>query len=124
MLKARSSWLVSRLGFVGGGADALDDVGAELHGLDHARRIGHAATGDVERGAVIGRSPREWKAERDVHGAAERRNLDGCHADVVIWRDNRVEFAAHRPDEDGIGGKRSGEMRRARRWLEDFLIFP
>src|SRR6476659_2178899 len=52
--------------------------------LDHARRVRAILAGDVQRGAVIGRRAREREPHRDVHGAAERRDLDRGHADIVI----------------------------------------
>ena len=87
----------------------LSDARAQEDRFDHARRIGDSLAGDVERGAVIGRRARERKAERDVHRAAERRDLDRRHADVVIRRDDRVELAAHRAHEHRVGRKWSGD---------------
>jgi hypothetical protein len=72
---------------------------------DHARWVGAVLAGDVQRGAVIRRCARKWKPERDVHGAAERRDLDRRHSDIVIRRDHRIELAAHGAHEDRVGGK-------------------
>ena len=71
---------------------------------------------------MIGRRARERQAERDVHRAAERRDLDRRHADVVIRRDHRVELAAHRAHEDGVGGKRAGDAGRARGGREQLVV--
>src|SRR4051812_5979521 len=85
------------------------DSRREQHRFDHARRIGDAASRDVERRAVIGRAARKGQAEGDVHRAPEGRDFDRRHAHVVIWRDDGVECAAHRAYEDGVGGKWSKE---------------
>jgi len=76
---------------------------------DHARRVGAVLAGDVERRTVIRRGPRKRQSERNVHRAAERRDLDRRHTHIVIGRDHRVEFAAHGANEHGIGGKWSGD---------------
>jgi hypothetical protein len=57
---------------------------------------------------VIGGCPWEWKAECDVHCASERSNLYRGHADIVVRSNNRVELAAHRPDEHRVSRKWSG----------------
>jgi hypothetical protein len=57
---------------------------------------------------VIRRGSRKWQAERHVHRAAERRDLDRRHSDVVVGRDDGIELATHRPDEDGISRERAG----------------
>ncbi|HMI54729.1 MAG TPA: hypothetical protein VK494_00935, partial [Gemmatimonadaceae bacterium] len=56
---------------------------------------------------MIRRCARKWQTKRDVHGAPERGDLDGRHSDIVVGRDHSVEFPAHRPHENRVGGKRS-----------------
>jgi len=72
---------------------------------------------------VIWRCPRTWKAERDVHRAPERSNLDLGHADVVIGRDHGVELPSHRADEDGVGGIRAFYPRLARGGSQQLRVF-
>jgi hypothetical protein len=85
---------------------------------DHARRVGAIQAGDVERGPVIRRRSRERKAERHVHGTAERGDLDRRHAHVMVGRDHRIELAAHRAHENRVGGERPVYSRGARRRRE------
>jgi hypothetical protein len=40
----------------------------------------------------------------------------------MVRGDNRIEFAAHCPDEDGIGGKWSGDLRIPSRRSEQFCV--
>ena len=56
--------------------------------------VGDAAPGDVHGGSVVGGGARKRETQRYVHRAAERRNLDRRHADVVVRCDDRVEFPA------------------------------
>jgi len=79
--------------------------------------------GDVERGAVVRRGAREREAERDVYRAAERRDLDRRHPDVVIRRDDGIELAADGAHEHGVGGERSFDLRFARGRREHLFIF-
>ena len=67
---------------------------------------------DVERGPVIGGGARKRQAERDVHRAPERRDLDRGHPDVVIRREHRVELAPHRAHEHGIRRQWAGGAER------------
>ena len=43
-----------------------------------------AGTSDVEGGAVIGRGPHEWQAERDIDGMIEGERLDRNQRLIVI----------------------------------------
>jgi hypothetical protein len=72
---------------------------------------------------VIRRSARKRQTERHVHGAAERRNLDRGHADVVVRRDHRVEFAAYGAHKDCVSRKRPGDSRRSGRRRQQLGIF-
>jgi len=72
---------------------------------------------------VIGRCARERQAEGDVHRAAERRDLDGGHPDIVIWSDDGVELAAQGAHEDGVGGKWTRDSSRARGRCEKPGVF-
>jgi hypothetical protein len=54
---------------------------------------------------VIRRRARKRKPQRDIYGTAERRNLDGRHPDIVIWRDHGVKFTADRSHENRIRRK-------------------
>src|SRR4026209_3043826 len=56
----------------------------EAHRLYDARVIGHAAAGDVERGAVIDRGANDRQSERDVDGASKGQQLHRDQALVVI----------------------------------------
>jgi hypothetical protein len=62
-------------------------------GGEQAARIGHAATGQIERGAVIDRGADVGQAERDVHGVAEGRVLEHRQSLVVIHREHGVGIA-------------------------------
>jgi len=72
---------------------------------------------------VIRRGARERQSQRDVYRAAERRDLDCRHPDIVVWRDHRVEFAAHRPDENRIRGERPLDSRSTRGRSQQLLVF-
>ena len=89
---------------------------------DHAGGIRAILTGYVQRGAVIGRGARERKPQRDIYRAAERRDFDSRHPDVVIWRDHGVEFAAHRSHKNRIRGKRALDSGGARGRREKFRV--
>ena len=52
---------------------ARSGVRGHPHRGGQARRIGDAAAGDVERGAVVGAGAHERQAERDVDAVARRR---------------------------------------------------
>jgi len=72
---------------------------------------------------VVRRCPREWQAECDVHRVAERRNFDGCHADIVVRGDHCIELAPHRAHENGIGRERTGDPRSSRRRCKKLRVF-
>jgi len=71
---------------------------------------------------VIRRRPWERKTECDVHGAAERRNFDRRHANIVVGRDYHIELAAHGAHEYRVGGKRSVDSGSARRGRENVRV--
>ena len=54
---------------------------------------------------MIDRRAHDRESKRDVHGAAKGHQLYGNEALIVIARDHRVEFAASRAHEDGVGRK-------------------
>ena len=66
---------------------------------------------------MVRRSARKRQAECDIHTAAEARDFDGRHANVVIRRNDDVEFTADRTHKYRIGRKRTEhtEFRRDRR---------
>jgi len=72
---------------------------------------------------VIRRRARERKPQRDIYRAAERRDLDSRHPDVVIWRDHGVEFAAHRSHKNRIRWKRPLDSGSARGRRKKFRVF-
>jgi len=72
---------------------------------------------------VIRRGARERKPQRDIYGAAERRDLDGGHPDVVIWRDHGVEFPAHRSHKDRIRWKGPVDSSGASGRLQNLCVF-
>ena len=102
--------------------NAARDARAQDNRLDHARRIGDPLPGDVERRAVIRRRRGNGKPERDVHRAAERRDLDRGHSDVVIRRDHGVELAAHRANEDRVRRKRTENSGRFGGRSQDLVV--
>ena len=59
---------------------------------NHARRICDSLPGDIERGAVIRRSPDERQSDRDIHRAIELQSLERDQPLIVIHRDRRVEI--------------------------------
>jgi len=71
---------------------------------------------------VIRRRARERKSERDIYRAAERRDLDGGHPDVVIRRDHGVKFPAHRSHKNRIRRKRPINSGSSRRWLQKVRV--
>src|SRR5579872_5929667 len=74
---------------------------------NHARRIRDAARRDIERGAMVGRSPDEWQSDRDVHRTIKLQSLERDQALIMIHSHSRVEAevraVAH---ECGIRGQR------------------
>ena len=82
----------------------------EQHRVHHAAGVGDAAAGDVERGAVIDRRADDRQAQRDVHGLAEREQLHGHQALIVVAGDDDVELAAVRAHEHGVGGQRPDDV--------------
>jgi len=72
---------------------------------------------------VIRRRSRKWKSQRDINGAAERRDLYRRHADIVVGRDHRIELAAHRAHEHRVGRERPVDSRGACCRRENFRIF-
>jgi len=71
---------------------------------------------------VIWRRARKWKAERHVHGTAEGRDLDRSHAYIMIWRDHRIELAAHGAHENRVGGERPLDSSSTGRWREKHRV--
>jgi hypothetical protein len=72
---------------------------------------------------VIRRRAREWKAERDVYRASERRNLDRRHADIVIRRDHGIELTSHGSHEDSVGRIRPSDSSLSGRRREKLGVF-
>src|SRR5579872_3579861 len=58
---------------------------------NHARRIRDAARRDIERGAMVGRSPDEWQSDRDVHRAIKLQRLERDQALIMIHSHSRIE---------------------------------
>jgi hypothetical protein len=96
----------------------------KLESGSHAGRIGPALTGDVERSAVVRRSPGERQPQCDVNRAAERCHLDRSHPYIVIRRQDGVEFTTHGSHEYRVRRKWSCRLEgsRCRRENPRFLI--
>src|SRR5215475_12373213 len=62
--------------------------------FDHTLMVSDSASGDVECGAVINRSPDDRQPKRHVHRLAKGETFYRDQALVVIARRNGVEFAA------------------------------
>src|SRR5688572_24704320 len=101
---------------------ASQNLPAQKQRLDKARGVCDAAAGNVHCGAVVGRSARKRQSECDIHRTPKRRDFDCGHPYIVIRRDHRVEFAAHRPHENRIGRKRAQDSRAPRGWTEELII--
>src|SRR5581483_7155596 len=102
---------------------SFDDGGAHENGRDHAGRVRNTPAGDVQRGTMIGRCPRERQAERHVYRLAERCDFDGRHANIVVWRYDRVELASYRTDEHGVGRQWAGDLCLARGGGQYAIVF-
>ena len=76
-----------------GPSRASESVARHAHRGGEARRVGAAAAGDVERGAVIGAGAHERQAERDVDAVLDAEVLHRDQAVVVRHRDDDVELA-------------------------------
>jgi hypothetical protein len=63
---------------------------------------------------VIDRGPDDGKAERDVDGAAERKQLYGNQPLIVIAGDDDVELAARSPAENGVAREWAFDINPAR----------
>ena len=84
------------------------------HRRAQARRIGTAAAGDVERGAVVGAGAHERQAERDVDAVLDAEILHRDQAVVVRHRDDDVELAGMAGGVAGAHEHRVGRERAAR----------
>src|SRR4051812_587563 len=61
--------------------DAAGDPGGEEHCFDHARWVGDATAGNIQRRSVVWRRPWKGQTEGDIHRASKCRDLDRRHTD-------------------------------------------
>ena len=97
---------------LGGGADQRAERGrreplalVDVDGAAHARRIGDALPGDVERRAVIGGGADDREAGGDVHADPEPGELQRDQSLVMVHREDRVIAAVRLESEERVGGE-------------------
>ncbi len=78
--------------------------------MDQAGGIGHAATGQVERRAVIDRHPRIRQAQGDVDCLLKACVLEHGQSLIVIHRQDCVEVDQHLRQKCAVGGQRSTQI--------------
>src|ERR1051326_5707053 len=90
-----------------GSAAAIGQLRGESDGRKHAARIGLALSGNVQRGAVVGRGADDRQPQRNVHAFPESQCLHRDQRLVVIHAESGIVAGARTGMEHRVGGKRS-----------------
>src|SRR5580698_984432 len=86
---------------------SLDCPRGIFDGRNHTGWIRDPTPGNLERRAVVGRSPNKWQSDGHVHSTIKLQGLERDQALIVIHSHSRIEAESTiMPNEGGIGRER------------------